>query len=178
METNLNWETSDSLQVFGIDPGIVHTGLVELSWDFHNQELRITARSVDGITEQSVIELRRCIQRRVWRKSNIIVEEYRPKSHFSSDTKMVEGQAMLKLHLPSAKIINNSGVKSIVTKELLQLLDLYDWSTTTHHNDLRSAARIALLAMLRDERANNRLAKFVEAALNNKAVIIVGGKKP
>lgn len=32
----------------------------------------------DGITEQSVIELRRCIQRRVWRKSNIIVEEYRP----------------------------------------------------------------------------------------------------
>ena len=83
---------------------------------------------------------------------------------------------MLKLHLPSAKIINNSGVKSIVTKELLQLLDLYDWSTTTHHNDLRSAARIALLAMLRDERANNRLAKFVEAALNNKAAIIIGEK--
>ena len=165
-----------SLQVFGINPGIVHTGLVELNWDFHNQELRITARSVDGITEQSVIELRRCIQRRVWRKSNIIVEEYRPKSHFSSDTKMVEGQAMLKLHLPSAKIINNSGVKSIVTKELLQLLSLYDWSTTTHHNDLRSAARIALLAMLRDERANNRLAKFVEAALNNKAAIIIGEK--
>ena len=176
METSLNWDTSDSLQVFGIDPGIVHTGLVELNWDFHNQELRITARSVDGVTEQSVIELRRCIQRRVWRKSNIIVEEYRPKSHFSSDTKMVEGQAMLKLHLPSAKIINNSGVKSIVTKELLQLLDLYDWSTTTHHNDLRSAARIALLAMLRDERANNRLAKFVEAALNNKAAIIIGEK--
>ena len=90
---------------------------------------------------------------------------------------MVEGQAMLKLHLPSAKIINNSGVKSIVTKELLQLLDLYDWPTT-HHNDLRSAARIALLAMLRDERANNRLAEFVGAALNNKAVIIVEGKKP
>ena len=176
METSLNWETGDSLQVFGIDPGIVHTGLVELGWDFHSQELRIIARSVDGITEQSVIELRRCIQRRLWRKSNIIVEEYRPKSHFSSDTKMVEGQAMLKLHLPSAKIINNSGVKSIVTKELLQLLDLYDWSTTTHHNDLRSAARIALLAMLRDERANNRLAKFVEAALNNKAAIIIGEK--
>lgn len=178
METSLNWETGDSLQVFGIDPGIVHTGLVELNWDFHNQELRITARSVDGITEQSVIELRRCIQRRVGRKSNIIVEEYRPKSHFSSDTKMVEGQAMLKSYLPSAKIINNSGVKSIVSKELLQLLNLYDWSTTTHHNDLRSAARIALLAMLRDERANNRLAKFVGAALNNKAVIIVEGKKP
>ena len=178
METGLNWETGSSLQVFGVDPGIVHTGLVELNWDFHNQELRITARSVDGITEQSVIELRRCIQRRMWRKSNIIVEEYRPKSHFSTDTKMVEGQAMLKLHLPSAKIINNSGVKSIVTKELLQLLNLYDWSTTTHHNDLRSAARIALLAMLRDERANNRLAKFVEAALDNKAVIIVEEKKP
>ena len=176
METGLNWETGSSLQVFGVDPGIVHTGLVELNWDFHNQELRITARSVDGITEQSVIELRRCIQRRVWRKSNIIVEEYRPKSHFSSDTKMVEGQAMLKSYLPSAKIINNSGVKSIVTKELLQLLNLYDWSTTTHHNDLRSAARIALLAMLRDERANNRLAKFVEAALDNKAAIIIGEK--
>ena len=178
METSLNWETGDSLQVFGIDPGIVHTGLVELNWDFHNQELRVTAcRSVDGITEQSVIELQKRIEQRMWRKSNIIVEEYRPKSHFSTDTKMVEGQAMLKLHLPSAKIINNSGVKSIVTKELLQLLDLYDWPTT-HHNDLRSAARIALLAMLRDERANNRLAEFVGAALDNKAVIIVEGKKP
>ena len=175
METSLNWETGDSLQVFGIDPGIVHTGLVELNWDFHNQELRINARSVDGITEQSVIELQKRIKQCMWRKSNIIVEEYRPKSHFSTDTKMVEGQAMLKLRLPSAKIINNSGVKSIVTKELLQLLDLYDWPTT-HHNDLRSAARIALLAMLRDERANNRLAKFVETALNNKAAIIIGEK--
>lgn len=177
METSLNWETGDSLQVFGIDPGIVHTGLVELNWDFHNQELRVNARSVDGITEQSVNELHMHIQLRMWLKSNIIVEEYRPRSHFSTDTKMVEGQAMLKLHLPSAKIINNSGVKSIVTKELLQLLDLYDWPTT-HHNDLRSAARIALFAMLRDERANNQLAKFVEAALDNEAVIIVGGKKP
>ena len=177
METRLNWETGVSLQVFGIDPGIVHTGLVELNWDFHNRKLRVNARSVDGITEQSVIELQKRIEQRTWRKSNIIVEEYRPKSHFSTDTKMVEGQAMLKLHLPSAKIINNSGVKSIVTKELLQLLDLYDWPTT-HHNDLRSAARIALLAMLRDERANNRLAEFVGAALNNKAVIIVEGKKP
>ena len=177
METSLNWETGDSLQVFGIDPGIVHTGLVELNWGFHNRKLRVNARSVDGITEQSVIELQKRIEQRMWRKSNIIVEEYRPKSHFSTDTKMVEGQAMLKLHLPSAKIINNSGVKSIVTKELLQLLDLYDWPTT-HHNDLRSAARIALLAMLRDERANNRLAEFVGAALNNKAVIIVEGKKP
>ena len=177
METRLNWETGVSLQVFGIDPGIVHTGLVELNWDFHNRKLRVNARSVDGFTEQSVIELQKRIEQRMWRKSNIIVEEYRPRSHFSTDTKMVEGQAMLKLHLPSAKIINNSGVKSIVTKELLQLLDLYDWPTT-HHNDLRSAARIALLAMLRDERANNRLAEFVGAALNNKAVIIVGGKKP
>ena len=177
METGLNWEPGVSLQVFGIDPGIVHTGLVELNWDFHNRKLRVNARSVDGITEQSVIELQKRIEQRMWRKSNIIVEEYRPKSHFSTDTKMVEGQAMLKLHLPSAKIINNSGVKSIVTKELLQLLDLYDWPTT-HHNDLRSAARIALLAMLRDERANNRLAEFVGAALNNKAVIIVEGKKP
>ena len=177
METGLNWETGVGLQVFGIDPGIVHTGLVELNWDFHNRKLRVNARSVDGITEQSVIELQKRIEQRMWRKSNIIVEEYRPKSHFSTDTKMVEGQAMLKLHLPSAKIINNSGVKSIVTKELLQLLDLYDWPTT-HHNDLRSAARIALLAMLRDERANNRLAEFVGAALNNKAVIIVEGKKP
>lgn len=177
METGLNWETGVSLQVFGIDPGIVHTGLVELNWDFHNRKLRVNARSVDGITEQSVIELQKRIGQRMWRKSNIIVEEYRPKSHFSTDTKMVEGQAMLKLHLPSAKIINNSGVKSIVTKELLQLLDLYDWPTT-HHNDLRSAARIALFAMLRDERANNRLAEFVGAALNNKAVIIVEGKKP
>ena len=177
METRLNWETGVGLQVFGIDPGIVHTGLVELNWDFHNRKLRVNARSVDGITEQSVIELQKRIEQRRWRKSNIIVEEYRPKSHFSTDTKMVEGQAMLKLHLPSAKIINNSGVKSIVTKELLQLLDLYDWPTT-HHNDLRSAARIALLAMLRDERANNRLAEFVGAALDNKAVIIVEGKKP
>lgn len=177
METSLNWESGDSLQVFGVDPGIVHTGLVELNWSSHNRKLRVNARSVDGITEQSVIELQKRIEQRMWRKSNIIVEEYRPKSHFSTDTKMVEGQAMLKLHLPSAKIINNSGVKSIVTKELLQLLDLYDWPTT-HHNDLRSAARIALLAMLRDERANNRLAEFVRAALNNKAVTIVEGKKP
>ena len=67
METSLNWETGDSLQVFGIDPGIVHTGVVELNWDFHNQELRVNARSVDGITEQSVIELQKRIEQRTVR---------------------------------------------------------------------------------------------------------------
>ena len=46
------------------------------------------------------------------------------------------------------KLLRNMGVKKVVTKELMDLLHCWSFPTRTHHQDLRSAARIALLGMM------------------------------
>ena len=70
-------------------------------------------------------------------------------------------EAALKRSLPSVEILDNTGVKKVVTKPLMQLLDCWDFPTVTHHQDLRSAARIALYGGLKDQEINSLLTKIV-----------------
>ena len=45
------------------------------------------------------------------------------------------------------------------------MLQLYNFSQASHHQDLRSAARIALLGMMKDPDLNMRLSKMFYEAL-------------
>jgi hypothetical protein len=55
-----------------------------------------------------------------------------------------------------------------VTRELLELLEAWHFSTTTHHQDLRSAARIAVLGMLLDPALNNVLYLFTTDTIDGR----------
>jgi hypothetical protein len=48
-------------------------------------------------------------------------------------------------------------VKKIVSRQLLELVHAYKFGAVTHHQDLRSAARIALLGMMLDPTLNRVL---------------------
>jgi hypothetical protein len=53
------------------------------------------------------------------------------------------------------------GVKKVVKSPLMELLGVWDFRLKTHHQDLRSAARIALLGMLKDDHLNKLLTDVV-----------------
>lgn len=151
--------------VIGVDPGLVHTGIVMLDFDFEKSRLTIDHQTVDGLDSAAA---RMAVEfmvdkRKPYSTLDIFIEWYRPRSGFSTDERMVQANSDFRRDL-EGHLLRNTGVKKIVTKELMELAGVWSFSTSTHHQDLRSAARIALLGMLLDPVLNKVLYIF---ATNN-----------
>lgn len=148
--------------VVGVDPGLVHTGVVRMSFVPTDKKIIVGHKVVLGPAAAAV---------RVWAvplgkwPDALFIEAYRPRSNLNSDERMVRAVGELKARMPSAVVLNNTGVKQVVKKSLMELLGVWSFSTKTHHQDLRSAARIALLGMLKDEDMNRLLSDIVAAHL-------------
>lgn len=140
--------------VIGIDPGLVHTGLVELYFDDTNKVLDVDTKVTSGIDLPLV---------KAWcaASRDVYIEQYRPRQRLQQDVRMVQLEQDLRRTLPTAKFLTNMGIKNVVTEELMRLLGLWKFTTVTHHQDLRSAARIALLGMMKNADLNEVLSTVV-----------------
>lgn len=150
------------LHIVGIDPGIVHTGVVRLLVDPYNQAITVGHEVIQGIDGKKVAAW-------VYEEDvlpDIYIEKYVPRAHYGTDEAMVKGEAELMQHLPGAVLLRNFGIKRVVMPNVLELLHLWQFSTSTHHQDLRSAARIAVLGMMKDERTGPVLADIVRSHLD------------
>ena len=87
---------------------------------------------------------------------DIFIEEYRPRSGFGVNQPMMVANAEFRNEL-GGTLRPNTGVTKVVSRELMELCHVWSFSTTTHHQDLRSAARIALLGMMLDPALNKVL---------------------
>jgi hypothetical protein len=149
--------------VIGIDPGLVDTGVVSL-W------FRPAVRKI--MVEHAVIGVPTAIEVKMWLAQwpvpyrNVFIEAYRPRQRLGTDTRMLELESDLRHVLPGARFLPNMGVKRIITQDLMEMLEVWRFSTTTHHQDLRSAARIALLGMVKDDDLNWHLAEMVREHLD------------
>jgi hypothetical protein len=141
-------------RVIGIDPGLVHTGLVSLQFDTTARELVVWHHLVQGLDIPTI---------QGWVKAgwDVYVEQYRPRQRLGSDVRMVQAEQELRHAIPSAKFLTNMGIKRVVPQGLMELLEVWKFPTSSHHQDLRSAARIALLGMMKEERTNWVLAEMV-----------------
>lgn len=144
------------MYVTGIDPGLVHTGIVMFYFDPSAREWGRVARVIDG---PDVLSIK--TQVLSFQPHPVFIEAYKPRSHFSTDKKMVEAVHDISKALPKAKQLDNSGVKKVVTADLLKLLDCWTFPVSTHHQDLRAAARIGLYGALKDDGMNLVIAQFV-----------------
>ena len=150
--------------VVGVDPGLVHTGVVSMLFDAAARTVHIQATVVTG---PDGAEVWNAVDNGSYPgvKSRVYIEGYRPRSNLNSDKRMVEGVAEIKRVLQKERIettvLLNTGVKKVVKKSLMELLEVWTFSTKTNHQDLRSAARIALLGMLKQEPTNRLLADVV-----------------
>lgn len=146
--------------VVGVDPGLVHTGVVLL--EFERSRRRLTTRSgvVDGLDPDATFS---CIASLAAPQPvyacNVFIEKYRPRSGFAENYEMVAANKTFASKLQGDSLYN-SGIKRVVKREMLEALGVWSFMTTTHHQDLRSAARIAVLGMLQDRLLNEVLYDF------------------
>jgi hypothetical protein len=155
-------------QVIGIDPGLVHTGTVLLRFDIYSKRLGIWHVATSGLQPHRVLTWLQTMNFKgeALGPKRMYIEAYRPRQRLNSDVRMVQGEREFKRTFPEAQLIPNMGVLKVVRQPLLELLGLWSFTTPTHHQDLRSAARVALLGMMKEPVYNHLLSEVVFAHLN------------
>lgn len=148
--------------VVGVDPGLVHTGVVGMLFQPQLEELEIWHTVVDGPNAAAVAAAIPT------GKLPVYVEQYTPRQNLSSDQRMTQLEHELRTTLRGARFLPNMGIKRVITADLLRLLEVWKFPTSTHHHDLRAAARIGLLGMVKDGETNTVLATVVRAHLDGR----------
>ena len=147
------------ITLIGIDPGIVDTGAVTFILDTEHLVLIVSAGKLPGSDPAPIEEY---VKLNTRDQTFTFVEAYRDRGTvFNTHGTMRQIEAALRRSLPGVQILDNTGVKKVVTKSLMQLLGCWDFPTVTHHQDLRSAARIALYGALKDPELNSFLTQIV-----------------
>ena len=132
--------------IIGIDPGIVDTGFVALTFDTEIQMITADYLAISGM---DVAEVKKHVDS--FNPARVFIEDYDPRKNFNTNQKMSAFVALLKQALPDAVMKDNAGVATMVPPQLLKLYGVWSFAIPTHHNDLRSAARIAILGMMQDK---------------------------
>jgi hypothetical protein len=152
--------------VVGIDPGLVDTGVVRMIFNQASRSLSVQHMAVAGADAVAV---------KLWvygnpyyLPPNVFIEKYVPRMKLSSDERMVKYEQDLRREFKHARILPNMGVKRVVPQPLMEMIGVWKFPTSTHHQDLRSAARIALYGMMKDPELNVVLAAAVRDHLNGK----------
>lgn len=154
--------------IVGIDPGLRDTGVVTISFDPLNKSVTVRTFVIDGQTVKAKPDLIRWwlagfSQPAVTR---VFIEKFVPRPGMNTTTGMTELERLLSSDIKGSKLVRNTGVKVIITKALLDLFGLWKFDLVTNHDDLRSAARIALFGMSKDPELNTLLADVVRASLD------------
>lgn len=150
-----------STTVVGIDPGLVHTGVVVLDVDTVARQLTV---HYEFFADDPTTLIGHADQVKKWlrtRVDHIFIESYRPRGNtFDTDPKMRELLSDFRQRFPQAKVLDNTGVKKVVRRPLLEVLGLHKFPAT-HHQDLQAAARILVYGMLKDDELNALLTQVV-----------------
>lgn len=157
----------------GIDPGIVDTGLVTLDFDFTRRSLRATGQVWTGVSTRKGRSLQvsetflKEIRTATLPEDNpeilsyLYIEGFRNRGR---DTYQDQTMSHLiqEIHkaCKNSNVIDNTGVKKVVTPHLLSLLKVNRWPRT-NHSDLLSASRIALKGAIENPDLNKILASMV-----------------
>lgn len=152
--------------VIGIDPGIVDTGVVRLLFKPHLKRLEVGHTVIAGDDAQAVAEW--ALDSKFVSVPKVFVEKYTPRLKLDSDVRMVDAERHLRQALPDAKILPNQGIKRVIPQSLMEVFGVWSWPTVTHHQDLRSAGRIALLGMVKDTQLNRVMADVVRDHLEDR----------
>ncbi len=162
--------------ILGIDPGLVHSGLVMFCFSTVHYAFYVESRVVPGILDkkgkrqvdiegikEAAEELLKAIGQANF--DRVFIEDYRPRSNFENDSRMSTAVSDLR-KIPNAHVLSNTGTVKLVKPALMKLLGVWTFSTTTHHQDLRAAARIALLGMFKEPELNILIGNFVSDSLS------------
>lgn len=150
------------IRVVGVDPGLVHTGAVRFNFDPEGKRYALDFQVFEGGPDGEGPDIPQFL---IWwdmyEATHTFVEAYKPRSTYKTDADMGRIVNDLVRATNSKKGLLNTGVKRVVRKPLMELLGAWTFSQRTHHQDLRSAARIGLYGMLKDPELNQVLYDYV-----------------
>lgn len=154
--------------VVGIDPGLVDNGVVVLRFypGLKQVEVKHAVITGAGKPDETAIAVVQWVADEIgWTEvDHVFVEDYIERgTSYGTNPKMRELIAAIRREVPYATFVNNTGVKKVVRKKLLDLFGIWKFDTTTHHQDLEAASRILLYGMLKDEELNALVADVVLA---------------
>jgi hypothetical protein len=155
---------SNVTHVVGVDPGLVHTGCVRLVFEPDTHLVLVETEVVLG---PDAVRVRDWARPKAKTSPTIYIEDYRTRHHYAPDPEMVKAVAEMK-KVTAGVLLANTGVKKVVRQELMELLGVWRFSQTTHHQDLRAAARIALFGMLKHDTTNRLIADVVRDHLDGR----------
>lgn len=170
------------LNMIGIDPGIVDTGAVSISLDFRSLAIDITTQLWTGVSRRDgfaitvndgfLDEIAAFTQHDGSEEDVTLVgiEGYRQRGFDQKqDQNLVYLVQALKDTIPSATIVDNTGIKKIVKEGLLRLLHSTRFQSGGNHADLKSAARVAVRLAIKDDMGNQLLSDFVRSKVLREA---------
>lgn len=151
--------------IVGVDPGIVHTGVVSMLFLPSMREVVVSHAVVQGTDVAATAGQIKLFH--AGRPDAIFIEGFRPRSNLQHDKDMLAAVSSMR-EATRGKVLDNMGIKTVVKTPVLKLLGVWSFSTPTHHQDLRSAARIAVLGMMKDDQLNLLLADVVRDHLDGR----------
>ena len=152
--------------IVGVDPGIVDSGCVRLLFKPNFRHIDVEHKVIPGDNAKAVAEWIR--DGRTVFVPKVFIEKYTPRLKLDSDARMVQAEQNLRRELHGALFLPNTGVKRVIPQQLMEIFGVWRWPTVTHHQDLRSAARIALLGLVKEPRLNRVMADVVRDHLEGK----------
>lgn len=157
-------------RVVGIDPGLVHTGLVVTEWHTGTELIARSHEVIQGATRQDHVDQVVETLSGLGKLDRVFIESYRNRGNsYGTDPAMRELMQMLRAATTRwpVSVLDNTGVKKVVRAPLMKAVGLTGWPTT-HHQDLESAARILLYGMLKDPDLNQVVAEAVIAHVDGR----------
>lgn len=145
------------MHIVGVDPGLQDTGVVGIRLDFDRKLVDVQSTVVNKGKPAQIIDAVKGMEP----SGFVFCEEYNPRHTLNTDRAMVELQHQLKLAMPSIRLVKNTGVQQVIKQGLMELLHVWSFHTATRHQDLRSAARIALYGAVKNPKLNKDLFNFV-----------------
>lgn len=149
--------------IIGIDPGLVDTGVVSMMFDSSFRELVIESLVVPYADFSNPDVVYDWLLPRQSDRFEVYVEKFVPRPGMNTSPQMIELEHLLRDSIPGAHMVRNMGVKQVITAQVMDALKVWKFAQSTHHQDLRSAARIALFGMAKDDDLNALLAEVLMA---------------
>ena len=154
----------------GVDPGIVHSGVVLVALDTYHKTITVYTKVVAGVEHAPLIveaanQLMAAhvaaIAPTTANHHHMYIEQYLDRgSTFGTHKEMRKTEVLLTKSFPKAKLVSNTGVKKVITRDAMRLFGAHDFPKT-HHQDLESALRIALYGAAKDNVLNLYLSQIV-----------------
>lgn len=163
--------------VVGIDPGVVDTGVVRIVLDNKRREVVVEEMVAKNHNRHDVDDVvawvngfnfTAYVPQVSYVSPSVFIEKYRPRQRLSYDEIMLSAQSTWVAAFPKATLLSNTGILRVVPQEMMEALGVWRFKTRTHHQDLRSAARIALLGMIKSDEMNPILSDCISDYLHHR----------